>query len=322
MTRRLALCIALASMVSAGQSLAAQITADRNEQGVVVKIDGQPFTQYWTRAGTKPVVWPIIGPTGQAMTRAYPMGKGANEREDHIHQRSLWFTHGKVNDVDFWGEPATYAKSKMKRPVGEIRHREFVEVRGGAQAVIVTRNDWIDNTGKKICEDQRRLVFAQVGATRQIDFDITLTASTGPVTFGETKEGTFGVRVAETIKVDAKLGGQIVNAEGLKDKDAWGKRSSWVDYHGPVDGKTVGIAILNHPSSFRFPTYWHVRTYGLYAANPFGTGDFTGKKDNSGQFVLAKGQSIRLRYRLLFHAGDEKQSRVADAFAAYAKEAN
>jgi hypothetical protein len=344
MSRRLALCVALALVFVAGSSYAAQLTADRTDQGVVVKIDGQPFVQYWTRAGSKPVVWPIIGPTGQPMTRAYPMGKGENEREDHIHQRSLWFTHGKVNDVDFWGEPATYAKAKIKRLVGEIRHREFVDVHGGPQAVIVTRNDWLDQNGKKMLEDERRLTFGVMGGTRQIDFDIKLTASVGPVTFGDTKEGSFGIRVAETMKVDqtpvakpgatskntkkpaekaaaAKpIGGQIVNAEGLRDKDAWGKRSSWVDYHGPVAGKTVGIAVLNHPSSFRYPTYWHVRTYGLYAANPFGVSDFTGKKEDNGQYVLAKGQSICLRYRVLFHEGDERQSRIADAFAGYAKE--
>jgi hypothetical protein len=347
---RVALCAAFALFATASLP-GAEITADRNADGVAVKIDGKPFVQYWTRAGSKPVVWPIIGPTGQPMTRAYPMGKGENEREDHIHQRSLWFTHGNVNGVDFWGEPATYAKADaqakaraeakakadaqarakgkavakvdvkppVKRRVGEIRHREFVEVRGGPQAVIATRDDWLDQDGKKMLEDQRRLVFAVAGTARQIDFDITLTASVGPVMFGDTKEGSFGVRTAETLNVDAKRGGQIVNAEGLKDKEAWGKRSSWVDYHGPVAGQQVGIAILNHPSSFRYPTYWHVRTYGLFAANPFGLADFTGKKTDNGQYLLPKGQSIRLRYRVLLHEGDEKSAKLAEAFADYVR---
>ena len=323
MVERIASFFAFFLLVIVGQSPAAQVTAEKNEKGVVVKIDGQLFAQYWTRAGTKPIVWPIIGPTGQRMTRDYPMdvNKTFKEREDHVHQKSLWFTHGRVNGVDFWGEPATYTKASAKHPVGEIRHCEFVEVRsGGPQAVIVTRNDWLGPDGKKICGDLRHLAFAQAGGSRQIDFDITLTADPGPVTFGDTKEGSFGVRIAETVKVDAKLGGQIVNAEGLKDKDAWGKRSAWVDYHGPVAGQTVGIAILNHPSSFRWPTFWHVRTYGLYAANPFGLQDFTGKKDANGEYVLPKGQSLKLRYRLLFHKGDEKAAGIADAFAVYAKE--
>lgn len=319
MTRRLVLIAACALLTVAWESPAAQITAERNKDGVAVKIDGQPFVQYWIKAGSKPVVWPIIGPTGQPMTRAYPMGQGENEREDHVHQRSLWFTHGDVGGVDFWAERASSGKNAPRHPLGEIRHREFVEVTSGPQAVIATRNDWLGPDGKML-EEASRLTFSVDGSTRRIDFDTRLTADPGPVTFGDTKEGSFGVRVACTMKVDANLGGKIVNSDGLCDKEAWGKRASWVDYHGPVAGETVGIAILNHPASFRYPTYWHVRTYGLFAANVFGVGDFTGVKEPVGQYVLPKGKSIDLHYRVLFHKGDEKSAGVAGAFAAYAKE--
>lgn len=291
--------------------LHADVTAERSQNGVIVKIDGQLFTEYLIRSGAKPVLWPVLGPTGRPTTRAYPLGKLPNEREDHIHQRSIWFTHGDVNGVSFWHEMAGG---------GTIQHREFVKVASGPQAVIVTRNDWVAPDGKKVMEDQRALTFGRQDDTRWIDFDITLKATDGPVKFGDTKEGTMGVRVAETIKVDAKQGGRIVNSEGQIDKDAWGKPAAWVDYYGPVDGETVGIAVLNHPSSFRFPTYWHVRTYGLFAANPFGLHDFKGK-DADGSYTLPAGESIALRYRLLFHKGDEKQGKVAEVYARYAKEA-
>ena len=121
---------------------------------------------------------------------------------------------------------------------------------------------------------------------RVIDFEITLKATHGPVTFGDTKEGMFGLRVASSMDVNKKQGGRITNAEGLTDDQAWGKASPWVDYTGPVQGKTVGIAILNHPRSFRYPTTWHVRTYGLFAANPFGWHDFGLGK--SGEYVLPR----------------------------------
>lgn len=121
------------------------------------------------------------------------------------------------------------------------------------------------------------------------------------------------------MKVDAKLGGKIVNSEGQVDGKAWGRPAAWVDYHGPVGGDTVGIAILNHPSSFRFPTYWHVRTYGLFAANPFGLSDFP-DTTKSGEYTLAKGEEITLRYRVLFHRGDEKEGKVAEVFSCYAKQ--
>jgi len=294
-----------------GGLAAAEVTAERSEKGVVIKIDGQLFTEYLIRSGSKPVLWPILGPTGKPMTRAYPMGEMPNEKRDHVHQRSLWFTHGNVNGVDFWAEgPGD----------GTIVHREFVKVESGPQAVVVARDDWLGPDGKKQLEDQRSLTFGVDGDSRWIDFDITLTASNGPVKFGDTKEGTFGVRVAGTMKVDAKLGGRIVNSEGQTDGEAWGKPAAWVDYHGPVDGQTVGIAILNHPSSFRFPTYWHVRTYGLFAANPFGLRSFTGSPDADGSFTLPEGQSMALRYRLIFHRGDEKAGRVAEAYARYAKQ--
>jgi hypothetical protein len=155
---------------------------------------------------------------------------------------------------------------------------------------------------------------------RWIDFDITQTDSEGSVKFGDTKEGNFAQRVADSIRVEAKKGGKIVNSEGQVDAAAWGKQAAWVDYHGPIDGQTVGIAIFNHPSSFRFPTYWHVRTYGLFAANPFGVRDFTGDKTKDGSYVLLKGDSITLRYRVFLHKGDEKTGKVAENYALYAAE--
>src|SRR5690606_24989744 len=129
-------------------------------------------------------------------------------------------------------------------------------------------------------------------------------ASEGPLVFGDTKEGSFGVRVPTAMDVDRKQGGKITTSEGADDGAAWGKQASWVDYCGPVDGEVVGIAILNHPESFRYPTHWHVRTYGLFAANPFGIHDFTGAAAGAGNLELAAGESITLRYRVIFHKGD------------------
>jgi len=120
--------------------------------------------------------------------------------------------------------------------------------------------------------------------------------------------------------VDAKQGGKIVNSRKQVNGAAWGKPAPWVDYHGPVDGQTVGIAIFNHPSSFRYPTYWHVRTYGLFAANPFGLTDFSGGKLTGGAHTISSGKSMSLRYRVFLHRGDEEEGNVAKAFSAYSKE--
>ncbi len=291
-------------LLAAVDTALAEVTAKKTDEGVKVEIDGKPFAEYLVQSGNKPVVWPIIGPTGKPVTRAYPLGEGPNEKKDHIHHRSLWFTHGNVNGISFWHE------GKGKSPA--IKHREFVKVEGGKVATIVTRNDWLGPDGKKQCEDERTLTFGTDGDKRWIDFDVTIKATDGPVKFGDTKEGTMGVRVAGTMKVDAGKGGKLINSKGETDKAAWGKQAPWVDYNGPVDGETVGLAIFNHPSSFRFPTFWHVRTYGLFAANPF-------FKD-WGAHTLPAGESITFRYRILLHRGDEKSGKVAEAYSVYAKE--
>ena len=122
------------------------------------------------------------------------------------------------------------------------------------------------------------------------------------------------------MKVTAKKGGQILNSEGQMDVAAWGQPASWVDYTGPIDDEIVGIAILNHPQSFRYPTHWHVRTYGLFAANPFGLSDFYGaKKDVDGSLELKADDSFSLFYRVIFHRGTTKKAGIAEAFQRYAK---
>lgn len=312
---------------------AAEITLEKRDQaihGIAVLSDGKLFADYVIGNSPKPVVWPIVGPTGKEMTRAYSMKWVAGEKTDHPHQRSFWFTHGDVNGVDFWaetpgnGEPI--ADAKPGHPAfkghGSIVHREYLksEVVDGA-AVISTRNDWVGPTGKKVLEDERTLVFRDLGEARTIDFNITLKATAGDVLFGETKEGSFGVRIPTEMDVDHKPhGGKIINSDGVTDKDAWGKRAAWVDYSGMVGGEHLGIAILNHPSSDRFPTRWHVRTYGLFAANPFGATSFDPMTTDESGLKLRSGDAVTFRYRVVFHKGDHESAKIADMFERYAAE--
>jgi len=277
--------------------------------GYEVRVGNQLFAGYVTDFGGFPIVYPIVGPTEKNMTRDYPMKQDyEGVKADHPHHRSLWFAQGGVNGLDFWTAQC------------KIVHKRFVKTEcDGKTALLVTENDWVGNNNQVICRDVRSLRFAASQDIRFVDFDITITAEQEQVVFNDTKEGTFAVRVPEPIAVETKKGGSFVNAEGKVDeKEAWGKRSAWVNYHGILDGKKVGIAILNHPSSFRFPTYWHVREYGLFTANPFGVHDFEGLHDTkAGEFTLPKGESFTLRYRVLFHSGEP---RIADAFEEYAKQ--
>jgi hypothetical protein len=292
------------------------ITAQLSETGdrVTVKIDGQPFAEYVTKSNTRPILWPIFGPTGKRMTRDYPMVQGTKETSDHVHHRSLWFAHGNVNGIDFWDE-----KPEAGLTQGTIAHRKFAKIESGARALIVTENEWLGPAGKKVAEDERRLTFGTWGDSRWIDFDITVRASEVSLVFNDTKEGTFGVRVAEALRVLSKQGAVIVNSNGLTNDAAWGKPADWVDDHGTIDGDKLGVAIFNHPSSFRYPTGWHVRTYGLFAANPFAERAFGNKSANAVSYTLPKGEKLVLCYRVFLHPGDEKQGKVAEAFADYAK---
>lgn len=278
-------------------------------ENILVLVDGKPLTEYRTSDGPKPYYYPLIGPTGASFTRAFPMAKVEGEATDHPHQRSFWFTHGKVNGVDFWSEMKGH---------GSIKETSRKSVASGpAVGLIRTTDDWIGPDGRKICEDERVVRFYKTTGARILDFEITLKATAGPLTFGDTKEGMFGVRVASSMDVKNKTGGRITNAEGKTDDAAWGQASPWVDYTGPVDGKTVGVAILNHPDSFRYPTTWHVRTYGLFAANPFGWHDY-GRKE-SGDHTVAAGESIHFAYRVILHEGDTASANLPGAFESYAK---
>lgn len=302
-----------------------------------VELNGRLFTEYHYTNVPRPFCYPILGPGGVAMTRHFPMASPPGEEHDHPHHRSLWFSHAPVNDVDVWTE--------QKADTGRILHRGFVDISSGANTgLIKTLNDWVDATGKILCTSENTLCFfAPTNGVITMDYEIQLKATHGDVTFGDSKEGSFAVRVAETMRVllPVKKGepaqpgaGHIVLSTGERDDgvsaaaaiDAkreavtWGKRAAWCDYYGPVDGNVVGIAIMDHPANPRYPTWWHVRDYGLFAANPFGQHDFEGLKNkNAGDLKILAGQSVRFRYRVVFHEGDEKKGQIAARFAEYAK---
>jgi hypothetical protein len=281
------------------------ITLAKYEDGVAVKIDGKPFTNFVTRRTRKPILWPILGPNGERMTQTGP--------KDHIHHRSFWFTHGHVNGHDFWSELPRAGRTVVSnlQPV----------VSGPVFGDIDCTVDWNSKDGVKVCSDERRMRFYKTATARVIDFEIAFKPQTGDLVFGDDKEGTFGVRVAETMSADQPKdkpkGGTLVNAEGLQNGAVWGKKSPWCDYSGPVDGGVAGIAILDHPSNLRHPTTWHARTYGLFCANPFGLSFFTNKKEN-GEHRVPNGQEFRLRYRVVLHPGDAAAADVPGHFAAYA----
>lgn len=129
------------------------------------------------------------------MTRDWPMKTTTEgEEHDHQHHRSLWFSHGAVNGIDFWAETP---KS------GKILHENFLEVAGGAESgVIRSANKWVAPDGNVVCTDERTFrVYVRPNTERLFDFEITIKAGQRDVVLGDTKEGSMAIRVAETMRL-------------------------------------------------------------------------------------------------------------------------
>lgn len=299
---------------------AAQVKINPGPEKIGVIIDSQPFTEFFVAGPTvtKPYLHPLRAPSGTYVTRMWPMEKVAEEagilKPDHQHQRGLWFAHEKVHGLDFWNNEASYTTPNR----GKIVLAKVDEVSSGKdQGVIAATFDWTDLAGHKVLTESRRMTFYADPKLRMIDFDITLTAASAAVTFGDAKDGGFGIRVRPVLQETGGTG-HITNADGLAgEHQLWGKPSNWCDYSGEVNGEKVGIAILDHPENPRHPERWHARGYGLFAVNPFALAAFTGDKTQDGSSTLAPGQSLRFRYRVIVHEGDGKDAGIAAQWAKY-----
>src|SRR5262245_44637462 len=238
-----------------GRSAPGGVSFVRGDNKVDITINGKPFTTYYYGPDLpRPFFHPVRAADGTVVTRGYPMVKDAAGEEkdrDQPHHRSPGFTHGDVNGVDYWGEAG-------KRP-GKIVHRSIDKMSGGREGVLALTADWIDDTGKKVLVQKEQVVFRGDATQRTIDFVISLTPVDQPVVFGDTKEGSFSIRLATPLKEQGQSG-KITNSRGgVGEKACWGKPAEWVDYSGTLNGNKLGVTIFDHPSSFRHPTTWHVR---------------------------------------------------------------
>lgn len=323
--RTIALSLGVSLLLSTASLVAAEgYTISCEASKVTINYNGKLVTNYLFRddAAQKPYFWPVIGPTGKPMTRAFPMKTVDGEQHDHPHHRGIWFGHQGVAGTDTWLEVASknYEDERQKAflaSLGSTAHTAFTEISANdKQAVIRSNNDYLDSSGKQLMADQRSMIFQMSDGNLILDFNITLLAKYGDVELEDKKDAGLNVRVPTSMSLkDGK--GHIINSVGDRDGDTWSKSAAWVDYHGPIQGEHLGIAFLNHPSSFRYPTRWHVRDYGLFTANPFGPKSLD-ETAESGTFTLKNGESVHLRHRLIIHKGDEKAAGISEAYRAYA----
>ncbi len=267
---------------------------------------------------TKPVLYPVNSPSGVVLTRGYPFVQVPGEETDHPHHIGIYFTVDNVgpdNDA-FWGN--------SKAPLPAIRHVKVLRMQGGqGSGMLATLSNWVGKSDKTLLEEEREMVFRAVGASQiDIDFTIYLKALDREIAIADTKEGMFAIRVAQWLT--EKEGGRYLNAEGEElEKGVWGKRSNWVRLQGEKDGRKMGIAILNHPTSTNSPTYWHARGYGCFSVNPIGQLDFqkTLKVADPKPLNLAikPGERALFKYRMILYEGDMDREKMEAQYKAYAK---
>jgi hypothetical protein len=317
-------CGALACCIAANQNSLKdriRVIPNETERRVDILIDGKPFTSYmWPERLAKPVLYPLRTAKGTVVTRGFPLEPRPGERVDHPHHAGLWFNYGNVNGFDFWNNSEAI-KSEDAPKMGNIRHHAITLAKNGRdEAELEVDADWITGKQERILKEHTRFVFRGGPDFRSIDRITTLQALGERVVLNDDKEGVLGMRVVRALEAPsdkpevftdasgrptsvAKLDNTGVNgiyltSEGKKGDAAWGTRGRWCNLSGQVDTEPVTITILDHPGNPGFPTYWHARGYGLFAANPLGQKIFSNGKQEL-NFSLAPNQSVTFRYRVL-----------------------
>ena len=306
-------------MYAAGESVELQ----REATHINVLIGGKPFTTYYFDPKVaKPYFMPLRSAEGTIITRGFPIGNTVPPEHLHDpnlepHQRPMYFGHGNIDGIDFWGE-AIFPKWSDGTVFGRTELAKVEEAKGGPDSgTIRALFHLVAPSGRIIADESQSFTFRGDRQTRIIDCEFTIIANHGAdVTMGDTKEGSFAIRVVKELYSPP---GHMVNSNGgVGEKQIWGKRANWVDYYGKVGAEEVGVAIFDSPKSFRHPTYWHARSYGLFAVNPFGIREFTGDPNQDGSWTIPQGKTLTLSYRVLIHHGDYKQAHIAEAYQQYA----
>ncbi len=317
------LSVLLVTGFATAQSTSQPVELHRAADKIDVVIGGQLFTTYhFDPQIAKPFFNPVRSVQGIAITRDFPIGNVVppeHLKDDNLepHQRGMYFSHGSVDGIDYWGE-AAFSKFSDDSVFGRKALKSIDEARGGKDSGVLRATFNLQSPrGRVIAEEEQAFIFRGDDRSRIIDCEFTVRANHGSgVTMGDTKEGTFGIRLRHELNSPP---GHMVNSHGGEgEKQIWGKRADWVNYDGEVKGETVGVAVLDSPKSFRHPTYWHARGYGLLAANPFGLREFSGNADEDGSWTIPDGKSLTFRYRVIIHNGDYKKAGIAEAYQQYA----
>ena len=328
----LAGCMSLFIVSAAFAQQSVKFTPKPAEKKIDITIGGKLFTSYiYIDSLDKPVLFPVLTPSGIAVTRGFPLAPRSGERTDHPHHFGIWFNYGDVNGLDFWNN--SYAIKEADKPhYGSIHHQQIVSMKEGKKRgeLVVTAN-WVDYKGNILLKELTRMVFSGDAGSRSVERTTTLTAQNTRVEFKDSKEGMFGIRVCRELEMPSNkaeiftdasgiptkvpvlnnegVTGNYLTSEGRTGEDAWGTRAKWVLLHGTKAGRPVSISMFDYPANPGYPSYWHARGYGLFAANPLGQEIFSNGKEKL-DFTLPPGASATFRFKLVVN-----EDNVPDAAA-------
>ncbi len=329
--RKFGLLFILCSLFSMAQG---QVTFEQHPQKIGVSIDGKLFTHYlYGEDQPKPLLVPLQTPSGTEVNRRYPLTPLEGGSDDHPHHIGLFFAVDQVNGTNFW-------KNTQTSP--QIRHQSIDTLQEGKQGTLAATSLWIDENGQTVLKEERTMVFAGEEKAHTVDIRITLTAMQPTVTFEDIEEGMFAIRLADALRESgAKVipppgqplpdesvagTGQYLTSNGdVGASEGWGKRARWVALQGIKEDRVVGVAMMNHPSSINYPTFWHIRGYGLFSANPLGQGDFLRQSEYKKNPVLPlnltleQAESVFFRFKVIVFQGRRTFDDFQNLFTEYAK---
>lgn len=311
-----------------------------NENKVDVFIGDKLFTSFlYPDSLEKPVLYPVHAANGTIVTRGFPLDTQPNDPSDHPHHIGIWFTFENVNGLDFWNN--SYAiPGEKKHLYGWIKTDNILETSGGTKGIVSYHANWTNQQNEVLLEETTRLEFSGTAHQRIIDRVTVLKADTA-VLFTDAKDGLYGIRLAHALQIptdkdqefkddkgnvtvvkggtDHIANGNYLTSEGKQGDDAWSTRGRWCKVYGKMGNDSISIAIIDHPKNPNYPTFWHARGYGLFAANPLGEKIFTNGKTFK-NLQLQKGESVSFRFRIIIDEGNktisvQELNKLADDFA-------
>jgi hypothetical protein len=336
-------CVAILAAAAAVPMKAAsgvEVKVNEAAKRVDVTIDGKPFTSYiWPTTLKKPVLYPIRTAKGTLITRGFPLDPRKGERVDHPHHVGMWLNHGDVNGLDFWNN-SDAIKADQAPKMGTIYHQKIIHTKNGAdEGELTVETAWMTPDNKQLIKETTQFIFRGGADSRTIDRITTLTALDQQVVFKDSKEAFLGMRMTRALEQPAEkaevftdasgkatpvpvldntgVTGKYISSEGKQGDDVWSSRGKWTMLGGSVEGEPVTVAILDHPSNVGYPTHWHARGYGLFAANPLGDKQFNEPK--AFDFTLEPGKSVTFKYRVLILGGPSTPDRIEREYQTFAK---